>query len=182
MLGGEAAASDGTSTWGTPGYRLVGCPLCPGQPACRRVLMRRTISWLATALLALAMLGAAPAALADPASDSDKLREAVTLKNIRKHQAALQTIADTNGGTRAAGTAGYDQSVDYATTTMTYSGSGDVTTGVTAVDVIIPPTPTPSSTSGCETSDFAGFPAGNVARIQRGTCTVRQKGDNAAAT
>ncbi len=75
--------------------------------------MRRTISWLATALLALAMLGAAPAALADPASDSDKLREAVTLKNIRKHQAALQTIADTNGGTRAAGTAGYDQSVDY---------------------------------------------------------------------
>ncbi len=183
--------------------------------------MRRTISWLATALLALAMLGAAPAALADPASDSDKLREAVTLKNIRKHQAALQTIADTNGGTRAAGTAGYDQSVDYVvkklrgagyspqlfrfsfdffrelapavlqqvspnqvdypTTTMTYSGSGDVTTGVTAVDVIIPPTPTPSSTSGCETSDFAGFPAGNVALIQRGTCTFRQKADNAAA-
>jgi hypothetical protein len=28
--------------------------------------MRRTISWLATALLGFAMLGAAPAALADP--------------------------------------------------------------------------------------------------------------------
>jgi hypothetical protein len=32
--------------------------------------MRRTISWLATALLVFAMLGAAPAALADPISDS----------------------------------------------------------------------------------------------------------------
>jgi hypothetical protein len=41
--------------------------------------MRRTIT-LATALLTLAMLGAAPAALADPA----RLRKAVTLKNIRK--------------------------------------------------------------------------------------------------
>jgi hypothetical protein len=126
---------------------------------------------LATALLALAMLGAAPAALADPASDSAKLREAVTLQNIRKHQAALQAIADANGGTRASGTAGYDQSVDYVvkklreakyqptvvpfnfdffrelapatldqtaptptsyqTGTFTYSGSGNVTAGVT---------------------------------------------------
>jgi hypothetical protein len=41
--------------------------------------MCRTIT-LATALLSLAMLGAAPAALADPA----KLRKAVTLENIRK--------------------------------------------------------------------------------------------------
>ena len=75
--------------------------------------MRRTITLLATALLTLAMLGAAPAALADPASDSAKLREAVTLKNIRKHQQALHNIASANGDTRASGTAGYDKSVDY---------------------------------------------------------------------
>jgi Zn-dependent M28 family amino/carboxypeptidase len=181
--------------------------------------MRRTITLLATALLTLAMLGAAPAALADPVSDSAKLREAVTLKNIRKHQQALQDIASANGGTRASGTPGYDRSVDYVvrqlrdakytptvvpfdfdffreltpatlaqtaptpttyqTGTFTYSGSGDVTAGVTAVDVQVPPPATPGSTSGCEPSDFAGFPAGNVALIQRGTCTFGVKATNA---
>jgi Zn-dependent M28 family amino/carboxypeptidase len=71
--------------------------------------------------------------------------------------------------------------VDYPTQTMTYSGSGNVTAGATAVDLVLPPTPDPSSTSGCETSDFANFPSGNVALIQRGTCTFRAKADNAAA-
>jgi hypothetical protein len=42
--------------------------------------MRRTITLLATVPLTLAMVGAAPAALADPA----KLRKAVTLENTRK--------------------------------------------------------------------------------------------------
>ena len=73
--------------------------------------MRRTITWLATLLLALGMLSAAPAALAAP-GDSQKLRDAVTLKQIRRHQQEFQAIADANGGTRASGTAGYDQSVN----------------------------------------------------------------------
>jgi len=38
----------------------------------------------------------------------------VTLDGARAHQAALQAIADANGDTRASGTPGYDQSVDYA--------------------------------------------------------------------
>ena len=38
-----------------------------------------------------------------------------------------------------------------------------------------------TSTSGCETADFAGFPAGNIALIQRGTCTFELKAENAAA-
>ena len=38
-----------------------------------------------------------------------------------------------------------------------------------------------TSTSGCEPEDFAGFPAGNIALIQRGTCTFEIKGENAAA-
>jgi hypothetical protein len=42
--------------------------------------MRRTITLLATVPLTLAMVGAAPAALADPA----KLRKAVMLENTRK--------------------------------------------------------------------------------------------------
>jgi Zn-dependent M28 family amino/carboxypeptidase len=65
--------------------------------------------------------------------------------------------------------------------TMTYSGSGDVTAVAQAVDIILPPPPEPSSTSGCEESDFAGFTAGNIALIQRGTCTFQVKAENAQA-
>ena len=69
----------------------------------------------------------------------------------------------------------------YSTGTFTYSGSGDITAAVTPVDVVIPPTPAPGSTSGCEAADFALFPAGNVALIQRGTCTFQVKAENAQA-
>jgi Zn-dependent M28 family amino/carboxypeptidase len=62
---------------------------------------------------------------------------------------------------------------------MTYSGSGDVTANVQAVDTTA--TPTASSSSGCEASDFDGFTAGRIALIQRGTCTFRTKASNAEA-
>ena len=65
--------------------------------------------------------------------------------------------------------------------TMTYSGAGDVTASVQAVDLVLPPTPAPSSTSGCEAGDFAGFTPGNIALMQRGTCTFGQKAVNAQA-
>ncbi len=39
----------------------------------------------------------------------------------------------------------------------------------------------PSSTSGCEAADFAGFTPGNIALLQRGTCTFELKAENAAA-
>ncbi len=64
--------------------------------------------------------------------------------------------------------------------TMQYSGSGDATGKVQAVDVVLPPGPEPSSnTSGCEDSDFANFTAGNVALLQRGTCPFGDKAVNA---
>jgi Zn-dependent M28 family amino/carboxypeptidase len=63
--------------------------------------------------------------------------------------------------------------------TMTFSGSGDVTAAVQGVDTAA--TPNAASTSGCEASDFAGFVAGRIALMQRGTCTFRQKADNAEA-
>src|SRR3954453_9084310 len=47
--------------------------------------------------------------------------------------------------------------------------------------IIVPATPTPSSASGCLASDFAGFMPGNIALIQRGTCTFAQKVANAEA-
>jgi Zn-dependent M28 family amino/carboxypeptidase len=64
---------------------------------------------------------------------------------------------------------------------MQYSGSGDVTGPLVPVDLTLPPADEPSSTSGCEAADFAGFPAGGVALIQRGTCAFGDKVDNAVA-
>ncbi len=140
-------------------------------------------------------------------------------------QQALQNIADANGGTRLAGTAGFEASVQYVAqraqaagyavtlqhfeflltgdasppvlqrltppsqtfvdgvdfASMTYSGSGDVTAPVSAVDLLVP-SPSPSaSTSGCEAADFAGFVPGSIALVQRGTCNFSVKADNAAA-
>jgi Zn-dependent M28 family amino/carboxypeptidase len=59
----------------------------------------------------------------------------------------------------------------------TGSANGDVTASVHPVDVLLPPTG--GSTSGCEDSDFAGFPAGSIALIQRGTCLFHEKAVNA---
>ena len=64
-------------------------------------------------------------------------------------------------------------------TTMSYSGPGDVTAPVSAVDINL--TGDRASTSGCEAEDFTGFPAGNIALIQRGICSFEIKVDNAAA-
>jgi len=57
---------------------------------------------------------------------------------------------------------------------MSYSGSGDVTASVTA---LVPPPA--DATPGCESADFAGFPAGNIALISRGACTFGIKATNA---
>ncbi|MBA3738207.1 MAG: M28 family peptidase [Actinobacteria bacterium] len=71
----------------------------------------------------------------------------------------------------------YVDGVDFGT--MSYSGSGDSTAAVTAVDLVLPPVGPGATTSGCEAADFAGFPAGNLALLQRGTCTFRTKAQNA---
>jgi Zn-dependent M28 family amino/carboxypeptidase len=67
--------------------------------------------------------------------------------------------------------------------TMSYSASGD--TGVatiTPVDLNLSPDPAQRvSTSGCQPEDFATFPAGNIALMQRGSCPFAQKVTNAQA-
>jgi Zn-dependent M28 family amino/carboxypeptidase len=82
--------------------------------------------------------------------------------------------------------AAFVDGVDFAT--ISYSGSGDVTAQLTAVDLKIPPSTVPStdpayvaSTSGCQAADFAGFTAGHIALMQRGSCTFRVKTENAIA-
>lgn len=145
-----------------------------------------------------------------------KLLQCVTLAGVRAHQAALQDIATANGGTRAAGTPGYDQTVAYIVARMTAagydvtlnpfpfvyvppaqlrqtaplaatyetgaftgSGYGTVAAAVTAVDInLVPPR---ANSSGCEAADFVGFPAGNIALVQRGTCSFAIKALNAQA-
>jgi Zn-dependent M28 family amino/carboxypeptidase len=146
----------------------------------------------------------------------DKLMECVTLEGVREHQAALQAIADANGGIRAAGTPGYTASRDYVVSKMTAAGYnvtlnafpfvfvppavlrqtapvtatyetgsftgtsyGNVTAAVTAVDINL--VPSRANTSGCDMADFFGFPVGNIALIQRGTCTFATKVVNAQA-
>jgi len=47
--------------------------------------------------------------------------------------------------------------------------------------IIIPPTPTSSSTSGCTSADFNGFMSGRIALIQRGGCNFGVKILNAEA-
>jgi hypothetical protein len=47
--------------------------------------------------------------------------------------------------------------------------------------IVSPPTATPSSKSGCSPADFSTFTAGDIALIQRGTCTFAQKVANATA-
>jgi len=139
-----------------------------------------------------------------------KLLECMTLAGVRQHQAAFQAIADANNGIRTSGTPGYDASVDYAVgvfeaagydvtvqpfqfqtfislsapileqvaplpgpianNILSYSGSGDVTAPVSM-----------PANLGCTAADFAGFPAGNIALISRGTCSFAIKATNANA-
>jgi Zn-dependent M28 family amino/carboxypeptidase len=148
------------------------------------------------------------------------LPEAVRTSAIHRHLQRFQEIADANGGTRAAGTSGYDASALYVGQTLTeagynvsyqrfefpaflelgspelrvlspggenfeagvdfaplyYSPAGRAVGTVIPVDVQLE---TPEPTSGCESSDFDGFPAGSIALVQRSNCFSRDQVANA---
>lgn len=204
-------------------------------------MISKTIRLLIVLAMFSAVFAIAPTASAGPASCDTrvnnthaKLLECVTVEGVREHQAAFQAIADDNGGTRAAGTPGYDASVEYVverltaagynvtldefpflffppgvlrqtapvtvnheTGVFTASGVGDVSASVTPVDINL--TLPRANTSGCDGAyteaavgaaivadpagpdDFAGFPAGNIALIQRGGCSFALKAYNAQA-
>ncbi len=190
----------------------------PSNPG-RLGLVAATACALVTAALAAVPATAAPSAAGCDNRDNNtysKLLECVRLDGVREHQAAFQSIADANGGNRAAGTQGYVDSVDYVAETLeaagwdvsfdefpftyvgpavlqqltptaadyetgayTGSGAGDVTASVVGVDLALEMPR--ASTSGCEAADFAGFPAGSIALVQRGTCSFAAKALNAQA-
>jgi Zn-dependent M28 family amino/carboxypeptidase len=61
----------------------------------------------------LAILVLAPSAFALDEVNTKKLRDAVTVNGILRHERALQQIANLNGGTRASGTPGFEASIQY---------------------------------------------------------------------
>ena len=67
----------------------------------------------AAAFATVMMLAFAPTAIGATPVDSTVLREAVEGSQVKTHLLALQAIADANGGTRAAGTSGYEASLEY---------------------------------------------------------------------
>lgn len=71
--------------------------------------------------------------------------------------------------------ASYVDGEDFAL--MTYSGSGDASGTVQAVDLNLGNLT--GSTSGCEAADFTGFVAGNIALVRRGSCAFAVKVVNA---
>lgn len=95
-------------------------------------------------------------------------RQPFSYDNILVESSAFQQTAPT------AATYGEDDYIPFS-----YTGEGDVTAPATAVDVNL--TGDRASTSGCEAADFAAFPVGNIALIQRGSCDFVVKAANAAA-
>ena len=85
----------------------------------RRVARIIAVGALAAALLPLAtseVAGAGPGRAPCERRNNNtykKLLKCVNFQGVREHQAALQEIADANGGNRAVLTEGYDASVDY---------------------------------------------------------------------
>ena len=85
---------------------------------------RLRLLWIGVGLLLLAALLPGQASAQGNACENatnntyDKLLGCVTVEGVREHQAAFQAIADANDdpfypGTRAAGTEGYAESVEY---------------------------------------------------------------------
>jgi Zn-dependent M28 family amino/carboxypeptidase len=205
----------------------------PARPVRAGLLVVAALAAAASVLVTPAV-GAPPQVACDNRNNNtyDKLLECVGVEGVREHQAALQAIANANGGTRAAATPGYTASVAYVADTLRAAGwsvsfhefdfavaepirqhtpivaeypsgqftdspLGTVRAAVVPVDInLVPPR---ASTSGCDgafteaavgqpltadpagPNDFAGFPMGAIALIQRGGCSFALKVANAQA-
>ena len=134
-----------------------------------RVLLGAAAGVLAALLLAAPGVAAAPTVGCENRTNNtyDKLLGCVTLEGVREHQAALQAIADANGGNRAAGTSGYDASVDYVIETLEAAGWSVATHefDFTVAQPIQQHTPIPATT----------HPSGGVTGSALGTVTTRSR-------
>jgi Zn-dependent M28 family amino/carboxypeptidase len=155
---------------------------------------------------------AAEPATAPPNRDRyvSELPRSVSTARLRQHLAALQRVADANGGTRVAGGPGYAASVRYVRDQLAAAGyrptvstfpftsyreRREVARQLTPVERTIrveaidysPSTPTGGlrgrvapADNGCEPGDFPGT-RGRIAIASRGVCFIYQKAQHAAA-
>jgi Zn-dependent M28 family amino/carboxypeptidase len=154
-------------------------------------------------------LSAVPAAAA-PDSLPRKISRNVTVEGVNRHLLAFQRLADRNGRTRVASSAGHLQSADYIeglvrkagfdvsrhefpfvyfvvqTETLAAGGTAIPTHMMTysksTTGLTAPVVAVPVDASpGCEASDYAGLDvAGKIALIKRGSCTFAVKQQIAA--
>ncbi|MET9200882.1 M28 family metallopeptidase [Gordonia sp. NPDC003585] len=146
-----------------------------------------------------------PPSIAPPITDlsPESLARGVTVDNVMRHLKALQQVADDHHGNRAAGTPGYDASVDYvadmlrragftvSTPTFEYtrfeSGPVDLKADGIAIDATVlqyttgtgdhPVTGNPVTVGGfgCVASDYPAATRGAIAVVTRGTCQFVDK-------
>lgn len=157
---------------------------------------------------ALLLFGALTTAFSTAAQEP-ALADALIPQGVRAHMAALQRVADDNGGNRAAGTPGYAASVRYVEETLreagyrvrrqpftvSYSETLAETAQVPGVGQLSPlvmegspntrgsvtaPLALPSDPLGCSAESLNDL-QGAVVLIERGTCTFAEKSQNAAA-
>jgi hypothetical protein len=87
------------------------------------MLHRRALARAGVCAALVGSLVAAPAASAQlDEVNTERLRRGVTVNGIMQHERAFQTIANLNGGIRAAGTPGYDASVAYVRSRLQRAG------------------------------------------------------------
>ncbi len=135
------------------------------------------------------------------------LADDVQIDNVLSHLRAFQAISDTYGGTRAAGTPGYDASADYVAARLREAGYtverqvfrfdhyrelfpgrllvdgkdvGTVATLTYSADGDVTGHPRKVG-AGCMNTDFTDFRSGGIAVVDRGGCTFAAKAANATA-
>jgi Iap family predicted aminopeptidase len=169
--------------------------------------MRRFEPSLVTVALAALTLGGCLGGDGDAGKTASRASPAITRAELQGHLAALQRIADRNGGTRAAGARGYDESADYVAARLEDAGwtvtrqpvpftsfrlrRASLTIGAhrlrPARDYQVYTYSGSGSAEGrletsglgCAAADFDGVDPGEIPLVGRGECFTRVKAANA---
>jgi hypothetical protein len=154
-------------------------------------------------LLVVALLAGCDSGGESEPAPEPKPPRAITDAELGEHLSALQGIAERNGGTRAAGTPGYDASADYAAKRLREAGwkvrlqavpfryfgvrRASVSIGDRKLrqgrDFQVLSYSGAGDTSGrlrrlntgCEAEEYSGLGAGDVPLVNRGVCFFREK-------
>ena len=168
--------------------------------------MRVLVALLVLVLVLVALAGCDSGGGGEP-EPVPRPSPAITSKELTDHLAALQRIADENGGNRSAGTRGYDASADYVAARLRDAGwevrRQPVPFGYFRLDgasLVVDGHPLGrakqfqvlsysgsgrvagrlrSAGTGCSRADFAALGPRDIPRVDRGICFFRDKARNA---